>query len=109
MLYSPQRRGIVDLYLVRHPNTFSQQVIQNLKDIAGKPPLFRVGGSTQNSAVYYPDQSEAITSPFSSDASTQPKHSYLGPNFMQSFRQFPKGSKYIYGKQVFGTNHLSYA
>lgn len=84
--------------LVRHPNTFSQQVIQNLKDISGKAPLFRVGGSTQNSAVYYPDQSEAIIAPFDSDASTQPRHSYLGPAFMQSFSQFPKGSQYIYGK-----------
>lgn len=67
--------------------------------------MFRVGGSTQNSAVYYPSQSEAILSPFSSDASTQPAHSFIGPSFMQSFKQFP-GAQYIYGKTVLKLNFL---
>lgn len=63
--------------------------------------MFRVGGSTQNSAVYFSNQSEAIISNFGSNASTQPGHSFIGPAFMQSFKQFPEGSKYIYGTQVF--------
>ncbi|RAK81712.1 glycosyl hydrolase family 79 C-terminal domain-containing protein [Aspergillus fijiensis CBS 313.89] len=88
-----------------HPNLFSRQVIQNLKDIAGKAPIFRVGGSTQNSAVYYPDQTEALIDPFDSIASSQPRHSYFGPAFLQSFRQFPAGSKYIFGLNFFNAEN----
>ncbi|OJJ46450.1 hypothetical protein ASPZODRAFT_2129467 [Penicilliopsis zonata CBS 506.65] len=80
-----------------HPNTFSQQVIQNLVDISGEPPMFRVGGSTQSLAVYYPDQAEAIIDPFESIASTQPNYSFIGPAFLQSFHQFPVDTKYIFG------------
>jgi hypothetical protein len=47
--------------------------------------------------VYYPDQAEAIIAPFSSPASDQPSKSMLGPAFMESFKQFPHGTKYIYG------------
>ncbi|KAJ5727063.1 hypothetical protein N7493_004883 [Penicillium malachiteum] len=81
----------------RYPNTFSNKVIQNLEDIAGKPPIFRVGGSTQHSAVYYPDQVEAIIEQFDSISSSQPRHSYIGPAFMQSFQNFPESTKFIFG------------
>ncbi|KAI2625213.1 glycoside hydrolase family 79 protein [Xylaria nigripes] len=84
-----------------HPNLFSKQVIQNLHDISGVSPLIRVGGSTQNSAVYYPDQAEAIIDPFDSPASDQPSKSMLGAAFMQSFKHFPKGTKFIYGLNFF--------
>ncbi|KAI1323042.1 hypothetical protein F5Y16DRAFT_415293 [Xylariaceae sp. FL0255] len=80
-----------------NPNKFSQQVVQNLFDISGAYPIFRVGGSTQNSAVYFPNQTEAIIDPFDSVASDQPSYSYIGPAWMQSFQQFPSGTKYIYG------------
>ncbi|KAI1820808.1 glycoside hydrolase family 79 protein [Xylaria intraflava] len=84
-----------------HPNLFSKQVIQNLYDISGAYPLVRVGGSTQNSAVYYPDQAEAIIDPFDSPASDQPSKSMIGPAFMQSFKHFPEGTKFIYGLNFF--------
>jgi hypothetical protein len=83
---------------LRNPNLFSKQVVQNLYDISGEYPIFRIGGSTQNSAVYYPNQSEAIIDPFDSVASDQPSKSMLGPAWMQSFQQFPRGTKYIYGR-----------
>jgi hypothetical protein len=84
--------------LLRNPNLFSKQVVQNLYDISGAYPIFRIGGSTQNSAVYFPNQTQAIIDPFDSVASDQPSKSMIGPAFMQSFQQFPKGSKYIYGR-----------
>lgn len=83
---------------LRNPNLFSKQAVQNLFDISGAYPIFRVGGSTQNSAVYYPNQTVAIIDPFDSVASDQPSKSMLGPAWMQSFRQFPKGTRYIYGR-----------
>ncbi|KAI0406616.1 hypothetical protein F4802DRAFT_606064 [Xylaria palmicola] len=84
-----------------HPNLFSKQVVQNLYDVSGAYPIIRVGGSTQNSAVYYPNQSEALIAPFSSPAADQPSRSMLGPAFLQSFQQLPAGTKYIYGLNFF--------
>jgi hypothetical protein len=84
--------------LLRNPNLFSKQVVQNLYDISGAYPIIRVGGSTQNSAVYYQNQAVAIIDPFSSPSSDQPSYSKLGPAWMESFQQLPKGTQYIYGK-----------
>ncbi|KUJ14858.1 uncharacterized protein LY89DRAFT_720313 [Mollisia scopiformis] len=84
-----------------NPNLFSKQVVQNLHDISGAYPIFRIGGSTQNSAVYYPNQSVAIIDPFSSVASDQPSKSMLGPAWFESFQQFPEGTQYIYGLNFF--------
>ncbi|PMD16271.1 glycoside hydrolase family 79 protein [Hyaloscypha hepaticicola] len=84
-----------------NPNLFSNQVVQNLYDISGAYPIFRVGGSTQNSAVYYPTQAEAIIDPFSSVAADQPSKTMLGPKWFESFHQFPKGTQYIYGLNFF--------
>jgi hypothetical protein len=86
---------------LRNPNLFSKQVIQNLYDISGAYPIFRVGGSTQNSAVYYPNQTVAIIDPFPSAGSVQPSKSMLGPAWFESFQQFPKGTQYIYGRTKF--------
>ncbi|OJZ84289.1 glycoside hydrolase family 79 protein [Aspergillus luchuensis CBS 106.47] len=91
-----------------HPNVFSRQVIQNLYDISGAYPVFRVGGSTQSSAIYYPNQTEAIVDPFSSVASDQPSHTLIGPSWFQSFRQFPNGTQYIYGLNFFNTVNETY-
>ncbi|GKZ39607.1 hypothetical protein AbraIFM66950_000739, partial [Aspergillus brasiliensis] len=91
-----------------HPNLFSRQVIQNLYDISGAYPIFRVGGSTQSSAIYYPNQTEAIIDPFDSVASDQPSHTFVGPSWFQSFRQFPNGTQYIYGLNFFNTVNETY-
>jgi hypothetical protein len=50
--------------------------------------------------VYYPEQEEAIIDPFDSVASDQPSKSMIGPAFMQSFHQFPSGTRYIYGNNI---------
>jgi hypothetical protein len=90
---------------LRNPNLFSKQVVQNLYDISGAYPIFRIGGSTQNSAVYYPNQAEAIIDPFSSVAADQPSKTMLGPKWFESFHQFPKGTQYIYGKNIPEIDH----
>ncbi|RMZ40823.1 putative glycoside hydrolase family 79 protein [Aspergillus flavus] len=91
-----------------HPNLFSRQMLQNLYDISGAYPIIRVGGSTQNAAVYYPNQTEAIIAPFSSVAADQPSHSFLGPSWLESFRQFPNGTQYIYGLNFFNPVNETY-
>ncbi|KAF7617386.1 hypothetical protein AFLA_005427 [Aspergillus flavus NRRL3357] len=83
-------------------------MLQNLYDISGAYPIIRVGGSTQNAAVYYPNQTEAIIAPFSSVAADQPSHSFLGPSWLESFRQFPNGTQYIYGLNFFNPVNETY-
>jgi len=82
----------------RNPNLFSKQAIQNFYDLSGAYPIFRIGGNTQNSAVYYPNQSVAIIDPFTSVAADQPSYSFIGPAWFESFQQFPNGTQYIYGR-----------
>ncbi|PIG83921.1 putative glycoside hydrolase family 79 protein [Aspergillus arachidicola] len=91
-----------------HPNLFSRQMLQNLYDISGAYPIIRVGGSTQNAGVYYPNQTEAIIAPFSSVAADQPSHSFIGPSWFESFRQFPNGTQYIYGLNFFNPVNETY-
>lgn len=80
-----------------HPNEFSYKMMQNLFDIRGGYPIIRAGGSTQNRAIYYPNQTQAVILTFDSPGEDQPDSVTIGPDWMQSFQQFPKGTKYIYG------------
>ncbi|EEA25369.1 hypothetical protein PMAA_064800 [Talaromyces marneffei ATCC 18224] len=68
-------------------------VVQTLYDIPGAYPIFHVNGSTQNSAVCFPNQTDvAIINPFGSGAADQPSHSHIGPSFMESCRRFLEGT-----------------
>ncbi|KAL9110758.1 MAG: hypothetical protein Q9227_004750 [Pyrenula ochraceoflavens] len=80
-----------------HPNLFSSRLLQNLADISGAYPIIRVGGSTQNRAVYYSNQTYALNETFTSPYDDQPSALTIGPKWFESFQQFPKGTQYIYG------------
>lgn len=79
------------------PNRFSRRLLQNLYDIRGAYPIIRAGGTTQNRAVYNASQPEALIAKFSASSPDQPSSLTIGPKWIQSFRQFPKGTKYNYG------------
>jgi hypothetical protein len=66
-------------------------MLQNLKDITGEAPQVRIGGTTANHWTWVEDQTEAIIQNFAIAGAT------LGPNYLQSFKTFPKGTKYIMG------------
>lgn len=72
-------------------------MLQNLKDISGSFPIIRAGGSTQNRAVYYPNQTEALNETFTNPGDDQPSALTIGPAWLESFQQFPNGTQYIYG------------
>lgn len=78
------------------PNHFSWRMLRNLYSIRGEYPIIRAGGTTQNRAVYNASQTEAYIATFGSDPD-QPSSLTIGPTWIQSFQQFPKGTKYIYG------------
>lgn len=80
-----------------HPNKFSYQMMKNLGDIRGGYPIIRAGGSTQSRALYYANQTEAVNLTFTNPGDDQPSALTIGPAWMQSFQQFPEGTKYIFG------------
>ncbi|CAG8957767.1 hypothetical protein HYFRA_00000105 [Hymenoscyphus fraxineus] len=79
-----------------HPNKFSYNIIQSLKDISGAYPIIRAGGTTQNRANFYENQTTALIQKLNPGAD-QPSSLSVGPTWMQSFQQFPSGTQYIYG------------
>ncbi|KAF2118086.1 glycoside hydrolase superfamily [Lophiotrema nucula] len=80
-----------------HPNKFSHELLQNLEDISGALPIIRAGGTTSNRATYYPNQTDGVILIYNHGTwEDQPDAMSIGPNWHQSFRQFPKGTKYIY-------------
>lgn len=72
-------------------------MLQNLKDISGAAVPVRVGGTTANHAVYVPDQKEAMIQYFATPGADQPANVTWGPSYIESFKVFPKGTKYTVG------------
>ena len=86
------------------PNTFSANLLQNLKAVAGVGPCIRVGGNTQDNALYqvnytaaeigrnqYPTLHPDVTGyvPFDNDV--------YGPELFKALGVFPAGTQFIYG------------
>jgi len=72
-------------------------MLQNLKDISGAAVPVRVGGTTANHAIWTPDQKEAIIQNFATPGADQPANVTWGPKYLESFKVFPKGTKYTIG------------
>jgi hypothetical protein len=86
------------------PNTFSSNLLQNLKTVAGVAPCIRVGGNTQDNALYqsnytgsqigrnqYPTLMPTIAGyvPFDNDI--------YGDELFRALGTFPAGTQFIYG------------
>lgn len=72
-------------------------MLQNLKDITGSAAHIRVGGTTANHATWVADQREAIIQNFATPGADQPANVTIGPKYIESFKTFPKGTKYTVG------------
>ncbi|KAF2146415.1 glycoside hydrolase family 79 protein [Aplosporella prunicola CBS 121167] len=77
------------------PNTFSNNILQSLKDRSGKNVILRVGGSTANRVAYNASQEEAVINVFGSNPD-QPSHVYIGPVWYEAFQTAPEGTLVIY-------------
>ncbi|PMD16272.1 glycoside hydrolase family 79 protein [Hyaloscypha hepaticicola] len=55
---------IVDYLGDNGSNKLSKQLLQNIQDISGVPPLIRIGGHTQDAAKYCSDCSETLVNVF---------------------------------------------
>ncbi|KAH7068594.1 hypothetical protein FB567DRAFT_457202 [Paraphoma chrysanthemicola] len=72
-------------------------MLQNLQDITGSAVPVRVGGTTANHAIWTPNQKEAIIQNFAVAGADQPANVTWGPAYLESFKTFPKGTKYTVG------------
>ncbi|KAJ8117474.1 hypothetical protein OPT61_g1336 [Boeremia exigua] len=79
------------------PNKLSYRMLQNLKDISGSAVPVRVGGTTANHAIWTPGQKEAIIQNFATPGADQPANVTWGPKYLESFKVFPKGTRYTVG------------
>ncbi|PYH47944.1 glycosyl hydrolase family 79 C-terminal domain-containing protein [Aspergillus saccharolyticus JOP 1030-1] len=80
-----------------HPNTFSNQLLDNLAELEGVKPYIRVGGNTQDFALYDPTLAVATNGTYVPSISTDyPLLLTIGPSFFESYGTWP-GAKFIHG------------
>ncbi|KAF2098602.1 glycoside hydrolase family 79 protein [Rhizodiscina lignyota] len=79
------------------PNTFSDNLLNNLRDIQGTKPYIRVGGNTQDYALYNASLKTAtfgIVVP--SRSPDYPYILYIGPSYFESYETWP-GTRFSHG------------
>ncbi|OJJ33989.1 hypothetical protein ASPWEDRAFT_114341 [Aspergillus wentii DTO 134E9] len=80
-----------------HPNLFSNQLLDNLADLQGVKPYIRIGGNTQDFALYDPDLKTATNGTVvPSITSDYPIILSIGPSFFDSYSTWPS-TKFIHG------------
>ncbi|TQW01284.1 hypothetical protein V2A60_002291 [Cordyceps javanica] len=80
-----------------NPNTFTDNLLTNIGNIIGSKPYIRVGGNTQDYALYnasLPTQIKGIYDPARSE--DYPTTIFLGPSFFESYQTLP-GVKFSHG------------
>lgn len=72
------------------PNTFSDNLLSNLGDLQGTKPYIRVGGNTQDYALYNSSLTYALNGTFNYTRSLDyPTIIYIGPSYFESYNQWP--------------------
>lgn len=80
-----------------HPNTFSNNLLNNIAEVAGTKPYIRVGGNTQDYAVF--NKSLEVASIGIVDPAKSPDYPTtltIGPAFFDSYHTWPD-TKFIHG------------
>ena len=86
------------------PNTFSNNLLNNLGNLTGTKPYIRVGGNTQDYALYnasLPVATNGTVNPVRS--LDYPTTLYIGPSFFESYSTWPD-TKFSHGFNL-GNNH----
>ena len=79
-----------------HPNTFSNNLLDNIASFSGSKPYIRVGGSSQDNALFVEDQEDAVILNFATPTADQPANLTFGPKFFDSYHTWPDTS-FIHG------------
>nr|POE51568.1 beta-glucuronidase [Quercus suber] len=80
-----------------HPNTFSDNLLENIGNLAGTRPYIRVGGNTQDYAIF--DGSQKLATVGIVDSAKSPDYPTtltIGPAFFESYQTWPQ-TKFIHG------------
>ncbi|KAG2347941.1 glycoside hydrolase family 79 protein [Suillus weaverae] len=76
-----------------YPNKFSQNLFENLKERTGVPAEVRIGGITADSTFWDPNQEAALYNFIDSTGAL--RNTTLGPQFWNSVRLLPEGTKIV--------------
>lgn len=80
-----------------HPNTYSENLLNNLATYAGTKPHVRVGGNTQDFAVFDATQAEALIGSYDPVLSEDyPTTITIGPSYFESYNTWP-GVQFVHG------------
>lgn len=73
-----------------HPNTFSDNLLNNIGALIGTKPYIRVGGNTQDYALYNASLPYALNGTYDyTRSSDYPTTIYIGPSYFESYSQWP--------------------
>ncbi len=79
------------------PNTFSNNLLNNLGNLTGTKPYIRVGGNTQDYALYNSSLETAINGTYNFTRSKDyPTTIFIGPSYFDSYSTWPD-TKFIHG------------
>ncbi|KAI0006289.1 glycoside hydrolase family 79 protein [Xylariaceae sp. FL0662B] len=87
-----------------NPNEFSNNLLNNLGNLTGTKPYIRVGGNTQDFAIYNPDLNIALNGTYNLSRSVDyPTTIEIGPSYFESYGTWPN-VKFSHGFNM-GGNH----
>lgn len=79
------------------PNTFSDNLLNNLGELAGTKPYIRVGGNTQDYAIFDRSLDVASVGIFNTNISSDyPTTLTIGPKYFESYQTWPD-TKFVHG------------
>jgi len=79
------------------PNTFSNNLLNNLGNLTGTKPYIRVGGNTQDYALYNASLPYALNGTINPSKSPDyPTTVFIGPSYFESYNTWPN-TKFIHG------------
>lgn len=79
------------------PNVFSDNLLNNIGNLTGTKPYIRVGGNTQDYALYNASLPFALNGTFNyARSSDYPTTIFIGPSYFESYAQWPN-TKFSHG------------
>ncbi|KAI2479433.1 Glycoside hydrolase family 79 protein [Pyrenophora tritici-repentis] len=81
-----------------HPNNFTYNLMNNIGKLQGSMPIARVGGNTQDIAIFDESQKTSIIGVIRPNISADyPTIITIGPSFFESYQTMPNGTKFTHG------------
>jgi hypothetical protein len=80
----------------RSPNTFSDNLLSSIESFSGTKPYIRVGGNTQDYALFDENLNVATNGTYTSKSQDYPTILSFGPSYFESYGTWP-GAKFIHG------------